>query len=93
MVALAKASSLAAAVIAGLATGFDIYLSGSLGASVVAQANCARLLRIDGPKEFADAGKGPTGRKDIAESHLKVPDVMFDDSRAERDGRGESGVG
>ena len=31
MVALAKASSLAAAVIAGLALGFVIYLSGSLG--------------------------------------------------------------
>src|SRR5262249_55057926 len=25
------------------------------GASVVAQANCARLLRTNGPKEFADA--------------------------------------
>ena len=34
MVALAKASSLAAAIIAGLAAGFDIYLSGSLTASV-----------------------------------------------------------
>ena len=37
MVALAKASSLAAAVIAGLAAGFDIYLSGSLNASVPRQ--------------------------------------------------------
>src|SRR3954451_2176447 len=35
------------------------------GASVVAQANCARLLRVNGSKEFADAGKGPNGRKDI----------------------------
>ena len=34
MVALAKASSLAAAIIAGLAAGFDIYLSGSLTASI-----------------------------------------------------------
>ena len=34
MVALAKASSLAAAVIAGLAAGFDVYLSGSLSAAV-----------------------------------------------------------
>ena len=34
MVALAKASSLVAAVVAGLAAGFDIYLSGSLTASV-----------------------------------------------------------
>jgi Protein of unknown function (DUF3180) len=34
MVALAKASSVAAAIIAGLAAGFGIYLSGSLSASV-----------------------------------------------------------
>ena len=34
MVALAKASSLAAAIIAGVAAGFAIYLSGSLTASV-----------------------------------------------------------
>ncbi len=34
MVALAKASSLAGAIIAGVAAGFDVYLSGSLTASV-----------------------------------------------------------
>jgi hypothetical protein len=37
MVVLAKASSLAAAIIAGLAAGFDIYLSGSLTATVPRQ--------------------------------------------------------
>jgi hypothetical protein len=37
MVALAKASSLAAAIIAGLAAGFDIYLSGMLTAAVPRQ--------------------------------------------------------
>jgi Protein of unknown function (DUF3180) len=37
MVALAKASSLAAAIIAGLTAGFDVYLSGSLSASVPRQ--------------------------------------------------------
>jgi len=37
MVALAKASSLAAAIIAGFTAGFDIYLSGSLNASVPRQ--------------------------------------------------------
>jgi hypothetical protein len=37
MVALAKASSLAGAAIAGLAAGFDIYLSGSLTAPVPRQ--------------------------------------------------------
>jgi len=34
MVALAKASSAAAAIIAGVAAGFDTYLSGSLGATI-----------------------------------------------------------
>ena len=37
MVALAKASSVAGAAIAGFAAGFDIYLSGSLSASVPRQ--------------------------------------------------------
>ena len=37
MVALAKASSLAAAIIAGFAAGFGVYLSGSLSASVPRQ--------------------------------------------------------
>ncbi len=37
MVALAKASSLAASIIAGVTAGFDIYLSGSLSASVPRQ--------------------------------------------------------
>jgi len=34
MVALAKASAVAAAIIAGFAAGFDFYLAGSLTASV-----------------------------------------------------------
>lgn len=37
MVALAKATSLAAAIIAGFAAGFDIYLAGSLSASAPRQ--------------------------------------------------------
>src|SRR6516164_8676268 len=49
------------------------------GASIVAQANCARLLRVNGPREFAEAGRGPTGRKDIANSKLKAPTIIFDD--------------
>src|SRR5579864_8852900 len=52
---------------------------GQAGASIVAQTNCAKLLRINGPKEFAEAGKPPTGRKDVAESQLKVPSLVFDD--------------
>jgi phosphoglycerate dehydrogenase-like enzyme/glyoxylase-like metal-dependent hydrolase (beta-lactamase superfamily II) len=57
------------------------------GAAIVAQANCARLLRINGPKEFADAGKQPTGRKDVAESFLKVPDLIFDQKLLFDDGK------
>jgi cyclase len=58
-----------------------------VGASVVAQANCARLLRINGPKEFAEAGSGKTGRKDVAESYLKVPDLIFDEKLVFDDGK------
>jgi phosphoglycerate dehydrogenase-like enzyme/glyoxylase-like metal-dependent hydrolase (beta-lactamase superfamily II) len=58
-----------------------------VGASVIAQANCARLLRVNGPREFAEAGRGPTGRKDIAQSRLKVPNVIFDDKLVLDDGK------
>ncbi len=57
------------------------------GAGIVAQTNCARLLRVNGPKEFEDAGKGPMGRKDVAESKLKVPNVVFDDKLVLDDGK------
>ncbi len=57
------------------------------GASIIAQANCAKLLRLNGPKEFADAGKPPTGRKDVADSTLKVPNVIFDDKLVLDDGK------
>jgi len=57
------------------------------GASVIAQANCARLLRVDGPEEFKKAGEGPAGRKDIKESTLKVPTVVFDDKLVLDDGK------
>jgi phosphoglycerate dehydrogenase-like enzyme/glyoxylase-like metal-dependent hydrolase (beta-lactamase superfamily II) len=60
---------------------------GQAGASVVAQTNCARLLRVNGPKEFAETGRGPTGRKDVAESSLKVPNVVFDDKLVLDDGK------
>lgn len=57
------------------------------GATIVAQANCARWLRDKGAKEFAEAGQGPTGRKDIAESSLKVPSMVFDDNLVLDDGK------
>jgi glyoxylase-like metal-dependent hydrolase (beta-lactamase superfamily II)/phosphoglycerate dehydrogenase-like enzyme len=56
------------------------------GASIVAQSNCARLLRTNGPKEFADAGEGEKGRKDLRESRLVVPDLVFDNRLVLDDG-------
>lgn len=56
------------------------------GANVIAQANCARLLRTRGPEQFAEAGRGAGGRKDVRESKLKVPDVIFDDRLVLDDG-------
>src|SRR5262245_56331367 len=54
------------------------------GAGVIGQANCARLLRIHGAKDWADAA---AGRKDVRESSLKVPDVIFDDRLVLDDGK------
>src|SRR5438045_3780876 len=45
------------------------------GATVIAQTNCARLLRVNGPREFAEAGMGKEGRKDIRDSYLTLPDL------------------
>jgi phosphoglycerate dehydrogenase-like enzyme/glyoxylase-like metal-dependent hydrolase (beta-lactamase superfamily II) len=60
---------------------------GKAGAQVIAQRNCARLLRVDGPKQFTEAARGPTGRKDVAASTLKQPDLVFDDRLVLEDGR------
>src|SRR5262249_41464597 len=57
------------------------------GASVVAQANCARLLRVNGPKEFEEAGRGPAGRKGVAASKLQTPPVVFHDKLVLHDGQ------
>src|SRR5438132_1512643 len=40
-----------------------------------------------GPEEFKLAGKPPTGRKDVAESILKVPSLVFDDKLVLDDGK------
>ncbi len=57
------------------------------GATVVAQRHCARLLRLTGPADFAAAGKGPKGRKDVAESTLEQPTLIFDDKLVLDDGK------
>src|SRR5436190_2209591 len=38
------------------------------GATIVSQANCAKLMREGGEAEFVAAGKGPNPRKDVAAS-------------------------
>jgi phosphoglycerate dehydrogenase-like enzyme/glyoxylase-like metal-dependent hydrolase (beta-lactamase superfamily II) len=60
---------------------------GKAGAQIVAQSNCARLLHVDGPKQFAEAGHGPGGRKDIAASALKTPNIVFDEKLVLEDGK------
>jgi cyclase len=57
------------------------------GATILAQALCAKWLREKGDKEFADAGKGPTGRKDVREGTLKQPTMTFDDKHVLDDGK------
>jgi phosphoglycerate dehydrogenase-like enzyme/glyoxylase-like metal-dependent hydrolase (beta-lactamase superfamily II) len=56
------------------------------GATIVAQKNCDRLLRLNGPAEFAAGGKPPTGRKDVAASTFKMPTLIFDDKLVLDDG-------
>lgn len=67
------------------AYGNDVFAKA--GATLVAQKNCARLLRETGPKDFLEAGRGPAGRKDIAASKLKVPSLVFDDKLVLDDGK------
>jgi phosphoglycerate dehydrogenase-like enzyme/glyoxylase-like metal-dependent hydrolase (beta-lactamase superfamily II) len=60
----------------------------SHGASIISQANCARLLRLPQAEiDFKEAGRGPTGRKDIATSRLKAPSIVFDDKLVLDDGK------
>lgn len=57
------------------------------GAQIVASSNTSRLLRIDGPEQFKKEGEGPGGRKDVAASSLKVPDLAFDEKLVIDDGK------
>jgi cyclase len=56
------------------------------GASVIAQANCARILRTSGAREFAEEGRRPGGRKDVAAGTFKAADLVFDDKLVLDDG-------
>jgi cyclase len=56
------------------------------GASVIAQAHCARYLRTNGAREFAEEGRRPGGRKDVATGTFKAADLVFDDRLVLDDG-------
>jgi phosphoglycerate dehydrogenase-like enzyme/glyoxylase-like metal-dependent hydrolase (beta-lactamase superfamily II) len=57
------------------------------GATIVAHANCAKLMREGGEAEFVKAGEGPNGRKDVARSVYKVPTLTFEDRLVLDDGK------
>jgi phosphoglycerate dehydrogenase-like enzyme/glyoxylase-like metal-dependent hydrolase (beta-lactamase superfamily II) len=57
------------------------------GATIIAQRNCDKILRATGPAEFAAAGKGPMGRKDVAASTLKFATLIFEDRLVLDDGK------
>lgn len=46
------------------------------GAKVIAQTNCARLLKVNGPKQWEEAGKD---RPDVKANELKIADISFDE--------------
>ena len=56
------------------------------GAQIVASKNTARLLKVNGPKQWEDAGKGKDGREDVRNSELKQADISFDDKYVLDDG-------
>ncbi len=56
------------------------------GAKIVASKNTARLLKVNGPKQWEDASKGKNGRQDLRENELKQVDITFDDTYELDDG-------
>ena len=74
MVALAKASSLVAAAVAGVAAGFDIYLAGSLNAAVPKQDALTAVLTLVAAVILACAAM-------FLEYCCRVPDAPDPDQR------------
>jgi glyoxylase-like metal-dependent hydrolase (beta-lactamase superfamily II) len=54
------------------------------GAKILSSKHCARLLKTSGPTAWADAAKG---RKDVANSELKMPSLIFEDKLVLDDGK------
>jgi cyclase len=53
------------------------------GAQIVAHKNAARLLKVNGPKQWEEQAKG---RKDVADNTLKQADISFEDKYVLDDG-------
>jgi cyclase len=49
------------------------------GAQIIASKHTGRLLKVNGPKQWEDAAKGPMGREDLKKNELKQADITFDD--------------
>ncbi|HEY2910215.1 MAG TPA: MBL fold metallo-hydrolase [Gemmataceae bacterium] len=56
------------------------------GAQIVAHKTAARLLKVNGPKQWEEASKGIEGREDLRKSELKQVDIPFDDKYVLDDG-------
>lgn len=66
------------------AWGNDVWIKA--GATIVSSRHAAKLLRDTGPADFDKAGKGPMGRKDVADGKLGFPSLIFDDKLVLDDG-------
>jgi cyclase len=56
------------------------------GAQIIASKPTTRLLKTNGPKQWADASTGPMGRADLKKNELKQADITFEDSYVLDDG-------
>ncbi|HYV37195.1 MAG TPA: MBL fold metallo-hydrolase [Gemmataceae bacterium] len=56
------------------------------GAQIIASSITSRLLKVNGPKQWEEASKGPKGRDDLKKSELKQADITFDEKYVLDDG-------
>ena len=56
------------------------------GAQIIASKPTTRLLKTNGPKQWAEASTGPMGRDDLKKNELKQADITFEDSYVLDDG-------
>jgi len=56
------------------------------GAQIIASKPTTRLLKTNGPKQWAEASTGPMGRDDLKKNELKQADITFEDRYVLDDG-------